>query len=37
MFDVAKTFMIQLIGILPFVIPLILIMNLCCDMLFGRR
>lgn len=37
MFDVVTTFMIQLINILPFIIPLILIMNLCSDLLWGGR
>lgn len=37
MFDVVSTFLIQLINIMPYVIPLILIMNLCSDLLFGGR
>jgi len=37
MFDVVTTFMVQLINILPFIIPLILIMNLCSDLLWGGR
>lgn len=36
MFEVAETFLIQLIEIMPFVIPLILVMNLICYLLFGR-
>ena len=36
MFDVVSVFLIQLINIMPYIIPLILIMNLCCDMLFGK-
>lgn len=35
MFEVAETFLIQLINILPFLIPFILIMNLVSSMLWG--
>lgn len=37
MFDVVSTFLVQLINIMPYVIPLILVMNLCCDLLFGGK
>lgn len=37
MFEVVETFLIQFIGILPFLIPFILIINLCCSMLWGDR
>lgn len=37
MFEVVETFLLQFINILPFVIPFILVINLCCDMLFGGR
>ena len=37
MFDVVESFLIQLIGIMPFIIPFILIMNLVCDMLWGGK
>lgn len=37
MFDVVNVFLIQLINITPFLIPIILIINLASDMLFGRR
>lgn len=36
MFEVAEIFLIEFINWLPFLIPLILIINLCSDMLFGR-
>lgn len=35
MFEVVETFLIQFIGILPFMICFILIMNLVCELLFG--
>lgn len=37
MFDVVETFLIQFINILPYVIPLILIMNLVAHLLWGDR
>ena len=37
MFDVVSTFLVQLINIMPYIIPLILVMNLCCDLLFGGK
>lgn len=37
MFDVTETFLIQLINIMPFMIPFILIMNLVCSMLWGGK
>lgn len=36
MFEVVETFLIQFINILPFLIPFILVMNLACDLVFGR-
>ena len=37
MFEVAETFLIQFINIIPFLIPFILIMNLICSMLWGGK
>lgn len=37
MFDVMITMMLQLIDILPFIIPLILILNLCAYLLWGGK
>lgn len=37
MFEVVETFLVQFIGILPFIIPFILIMNLICYMLWGGK
>ena len=37
MFEVVEQFMIQFIGILPFLIPMVLIINLCSYMLWGGR
>lgn len=37
MFDVMSQMMIQLINILPFIIPLILILNLCAYLLWGGK
>jgi len=37
MFDVVNTLLIQLINILPVFIPLILIMNLIADLLWGGK
>lgn len=37
MFDVAETFLIQLINMLPYLIPLILIINLCASLLWGDK
>ena len=34
MFEVVETFLIQFINFLPFLIPFILVMNLCCKLLF---
>lgn len=36
MIDITIQFLLQLIDILPYLIPIILILNICCDMLFGR-
>lgn len=35
MFEVSEIFLIQLINIMPFLIPFILIMNLVCYLLWG--
>lgn len=37
MFDIVEILLIQLIQIMPFLICLILVMNLICSMLFDRR
>lgn len=37
MFEVVETFLTQFIGIMPFLIPFILIMNLVCSMLWGGK
>ena len=37
MFDIVEVFLTQLIGIMPYLIPLILVMNLVCSMLFDKR
>lgn len=37
MFDVVEVFLVQFINILPFIIPFILVMNLCCRLLFNER
>lgn len=37
MFEVAETFLIQFIDILPFIIPFILVMNLISSLLWGGR
>ena len=37
MFDIATTFMIQFINMLPALIPFILIMNLCASLLWGDK
>lgn len=37
MFDVAIQFLIQFINLLPALIPFILIINLCCSMLWGDK
>lgn len=37
MWEVIETFLIQFIGMLPFLICFILIMNLVADLLFGGR
>jgi len=36
MFDIATTFMVQLINMLPGLIVLILIINLCAGLLWGK-
>ena len=36
MFDIATTFMVQLINMLPALIVLILIINLCASLLWGK-
>lgn len=36
MFEVTETMLIQLFECLPVLIPLVLIINLCSDMLFGK-
>lgn len=35
MFEVSEIFLIQLVNIMPFLIPFILIMNLVCYLLWG--
>lgn len=37
MFEVVETFLTQFIGILPFIIPFILIMNLVSSLLWGGK
>ena len=37
MFDITEQFLIELINFIPYLIPLILVFNLLCDMLFGRN
>ena len=37
MFDVATTFMVQFINMLPALIPFILIINLCAYLLWGGK
>lgn len=37
MIEIIETLLIQLISILPFLIPFVLIMNLICSMLFDRK
>lgn len=37
MFEVAETFLVQLIDIMPFLIPFILVMNLVYEMLWGGK
>lgn len=37
MFEVVETFLIQLINILPYLIPLILIINLIAYLLWGGK
>lgn len=37
MFDIATTFMVQFINLLPALIVFILIMNLVADLLWGRN
>ena len=37
MFDIATTFMVQLINMLPALIPLILVINLIAGLLWGDK
>lgn len=37
MFEVTETLLVQLVNIMPFLIPFILIMNLVYEMLWGGR
>lgn len=37
MFEVVEVFLNQFIGIMPFIIPFILVMNLVCYMLWGGK
>lgn len=37
MFEVVETFMVQFINMLPYLIPLILIINLCASLLWGGK
>lgn len=37
MFDVVNTLLIQLVNMLPVFIPLILIVNLICSLLWGDK
>lgn len=37
MIDITIQFLLQVINIIPYLIPLILVLNLCSDMLFGRN
>lgn len=37
MFDITKEFLLQTIEFLPYLIPLILVFNLCSDLLFGKN
>lgn len=37
MFEVTETLLIQLVNIMPFLIPFTLIMNLVFDMLWGGK
>lgn len=37
MFDVVNTLLIQLIGVLPYFIPLILVINLIASLLWGDK
>ena len=37
MFDIATTFMIQFINMLPALSPFILIINLCASLLWGDK
>lgn len=37
MFEVVEVFLVQFINILPFVIPLVLVMNLIYEMLWGGK
>lgn len=36
MIDITIEFLLDVINALPFLIPFILIMNLCADLLFGK-
>lgn len=37
MFDLVQTLLVQLINVLPFFIPFVLIMNLCSSLLWGEN
>lgn len=37
MFDIVVDVYVDLMKLVPIFIPLILIMNLCCDMIFDRK
>lgn len=37
MFDIVITLLSQLVLLMPYLIPFILVMNLICSMLFDRR
>lgn len=37
MIDITVQFLLQVIDMLPYLIPIILILNLCCAMLFGNN
>lgn len=37
MFDLVIDNYVELMSLVPVFIPLILIMNLCCDMIFDRK
>lgn len=37
MWEIAEQNLIQFINMLPYLIPFVLVMNMVCDMLFGRN